>query len=339
MDTLNEQWLLVRRPQGDVQRSDFEVRRNPLPRPGPGQVLVRNIYMVVPASMRLWMNEAPSYFPPQTLGKVMMAGTLGVIEASDVPGFEPGLLVNTFGGWQRYCVMRPEQLQPVKPHPRIELAAYRSIIDVQGTTAYGGLFEVCQPQPGETLVVTAAAGSVGSLVGQMAKICGLRVIGVAGGPAKCRWITEELGFDGAIDYRHEEVAARLQELAPRGIDCVFENVGGPVFDAILGRIKKGARIALCGLVAQYSSTDGALPGYSNLMQVVYQSARIQGFMVLDFIPRFAEILPKIEQWILEGRLKYQLDYSDGLESAVEAMRRLARGENRGMGVVRISAEP
>lgn len=333
----NTQWIFRSRPVGEVTRDSFEVRITDKPVPGPGQVLLRNLYMMVPASMRLWMNEEATYFPPQPIGEVMMGGNLAVVEASNAPGFTPGMFVNAFSGWQTYAVMPPEALMPVQRNPKIELAAYRTVLDVQGVTAYGGLTDVCAVKPGETLVVTAAAGSVGSLACQIGKNLGARVIGIAGGRDKCEWLVRECGIDAAIDYKHEDVDARLAALAPKGIDCVFENVGGPIFDAILGRINQNARIALCGLVAGYNS-DG-VQTYRNFAQVIFKSARIEGFLVLNFIPRFAEILPKLEQWILEGKLKYQLDYSDGLETAVSAMQKLSRGQNRGMGVVRISPEP
>jgi NADPH-dependent curcumin reductase len=333
----NEQWIFVRRPQGEVGRDCFEVRHTPRPQPGAGQVLVRNIYLMVPASMRLWMDAAPSYFPPQPLGEVMLGGTLGVVEASNAPGFVPGMLVNGFGGWQTYCVLPPEQLMPVRPHPQIELAAYRSVFDVQGLTAWAGVHDICALRAGETVLVTAAAGSVGSLACQLAREAGAQVIGVAGGADKCAWLREVCGIERVIDYKREDVAARLAALAPQGLDCVFENVGGAVFDAALALLNKNARIALCGLVAGYNGAPP--PACANLMQLVYKTVRVQGFLVLDYYARLPEIVPLLERLALDGRLRYQLDYHDGLGAAVTAMQKLARGENRGMGVVRISPEP
>ncbi|HKY90714.1 MAG TPA: NADP-dependent oxidoreductase [Nevskiaceae bacterium] len=332
----NEQWIFKSRPTGEASHDNFEIRFAEKPVPGPGQVLVRNIYLMVPASMRLWMNEKPTYFPPQPIGQVMNGGTLAVVEASNAPGFTPGMYVNTFAGWQTYAVMPPEQLIPVKPHPKIELAAYRSVLDVQGLTAYAGLVDLCDPKPGDTLVVTAAAGSVGSLACQIGKNLGATVIGVAGGEKKCAWLKSELGCDAAIDYKHDDVAAKLKQLAPNGVSCVFENVGGPVFDAILGNLARHARIALCGLVAGYN--DDVSQTYKNFTEVIFKSARIEGFLVLDFLARAPEIIPKLEQWILDGKLKYELDYSDGLATAVTAMQKLSRGQNKGMGIVRISPE-
>lgn len=332
----NEQWIFKSRPTGEVTHENFEIHFSDKPSPGPGQVLIRNLYLMVPASMRLWMNEAPSYFPPQPIGQVMLGGTLGVVEASNAPGFTPGMYVNAFSGWQTYAVLPPEQLIPIRRNPKIELAAYRTVLDVQGLTAYGGLVDLCNPKPGETLVVTAAAGSVGSMVAQIGRNLGAKVIGVAGGRDKCDWLRNDLGIPETIDYKHDDVPARLKALAPNGIDCVFENVGGAIFDAILGNLAQRARIALCGLVAGYN--DDLAQTYRNFMQVVYKSARIEGFLVLNYLNRYAEIVPKLEEWILEGKLKYQLDYSDGLASTVTAMQKLGRGQNKGMGVVRISPE-
>lgn len=337
MSALNSQWIFVQRPEGAASRDCFEVREAPIPQPGPGEVLVRNVYLIVPASMRLWMNAEPTYFPPQPLGEVMMGGTLGVVEASNAEGFSKGQLVNTFGGWQTYCVMPAEQLMPVQKHPEIELGAYCSVLHVQGLTAYAGVTDICDVQRDETMVVTAAAGSVGSLACQIARERGAKVIGVAGGPEKCAWLRETCGVPATIDYRNDDVAERLDHLASSGIDCIFENVGGPVFDAMLPRMNKNARIALCGLVSIYQ--DGAAQAYDNLMQIVYKTARLQGFLVSDYFHRLPEVIPELERMVLHGKLAYRLDYWQGLESAVDAMNALATGKNTGMGVVQISELP
>lgn len=336
-DTRNEQWIFMRRPIGEVTRDCFEVRTVPVPRPAAGQVLVRNIYLMVPASMRLWMDKRPSYFPPQAIGEVMMGGTLGVVEQSQDPAWPVGTLVNAFGGWQTYCVLPVEQLLPLDPHPNIELAAYRSVLDVQGVTAWAGVIDICKLQAGETLVVTAAAGSVGSLACQIARNQGARVIGIAGGADKCAWLRETCGIEHTIDYKRDDVGTRLDALAPNGIDCIFENVGGVVFDAALARINKNARIALCGLVAGYNG--GPPAAYDHLMQLVYKTATLRGFLVLDYLAQWPQIVSQLQNWVLDGRLRYQLDYHDGLSAAVTAMQKLSRGENRGMGIVRISPEP
>lgn len=337
MSESNSQWIFVQRPHGPASRDCFEVRESQKPEPGPGEVRVRNIYLIVPASMRLWMNADPTYFPPQPLGEVMMGGTLGVVDASNAEGFSEGQLVNTFGGWQTYCVMPADQLIPVQKHPDIELGAYCSVLHVQGLTAYAGVTEICDVQEGETLVVTAAAGSVGSLACQVARERGAHVVGIAGGPEKCRWLRDACGVSSAIDYRNEDVSERLDSLASAGIDCIFENVGGAVFDAMLPRMNKNARIALCGLVSTYQ--DGAPQAYENLMQVVYKTARMQGFLVSDYFHRIPDVVPELERMALQGKLAYRLDYWQGLESAVDAMNALATGTNSGMGLVQISELP
>lgn len=332
----NLQWLLRARPEGEVGREHFEIRRGEIPVPAPGEVLVRNIYLLVPPSMRLWMNAEASYFPPQPLGQVMRGFTLGVVEASDHPAVQPGTYVNGPGGWQEWYAARVEELLPLTPHPAIPLAAYRTVLDFQGLTAYGGLTEVCRPKAGETLVVTAAAGSVGSLVCQIAKQLEVRVIGVAGGREKCEWLLRECGVDGAIDYKADEVDRRLDELCPNGIDMLFENVGGAVMDRVLQRINVHARIALCGMISTYNGGGGQ--DIRALMQLVNKSARMEGFLVLDYMDRYFEIVARLQEWILQGALKYRIDLLDGLDQIIEAMSRVFHGRNRGIQLVRIGPE-
>lgn len=332
----NLQWLLKERPTGEVGREHFEIWPGDKPVPGTDQVLVRNIYLLVPPSMRLWMNEKESYFPPQPLGQVMMGITLGIVEASNHPTFKPGTYVNGMGGWQKWYVAPFDQLMPLAPHPDIPLAAYRTVLDVQGITAYGGFTDICRPKVGETLVVTAAAGSVGSLVCQIARQFDVRVIGVAGGKEKCDWLRSECGVDGAIDYKADDVGAQLDALCPKGVDMLFENVGGSLMDVVLDRINSRARIALCGMISTYNGEAGQ--SSRSLMQLVNKSARMEGFLVLNYLDRYMEIVPKLQDWVLQGKLKYQIDMLDGLDQTIEAMSRVFHGRNRGVQLVRISAE-
>lgn len=333
--TRNVAWHLVARPAAEVSDDLFEVRESPLPVPGPGEVLVRNVYLFVPASMRLWMNERPTYWPPQPLGEVMRGITLGIVEQSDEPTLPAGTYVNGNGGWQHYTVAPTAALMPIAPHPEIPLGVYRTVLDVQGLTAWAGVTDVCKAQPGETMVVTAAAGSVGSLAAQIAKKLGLRVVGIAGGPDKCRWLVEECGLDGAIDYKLDDVGARLDELCPDGIDTVFENVGGPVMDLIHDRLNKYARIALCGVVSSYNGQPQT--GGRSLMELVYKCATMRGFLVLDYLDRYAEAMGVLTPWVLDGSLVYRLEIVEGgLARAPEAMNRLARGQNLGVQLVEIS---
>ncbi|MRV71656.1 zinc-binding dehydrogenase [Duganella sp. FT92W] len=332
----NIEWRLRARPQGEVTREDFDVRSAARPMPGPGQALVRNIYLFVPPSMRLWMDEKESYLPPQPLGEVMTGITLGVVEASNHPALAVGTYVNGMGGCQQWYVAPAERLQSVTAHPGLPLAAYRTVLDVQGLTAYCGLTEICRPQAGETLVVTAAAGSVGSLVCQIGKKLGLRVVGVAGGPDKCGWLLDQCGVDAAIDYKADDVGRRLDEACPDGVDILFENVGGPVLDQVLDRINRRARIALCGLVSSYNG--GGTQRSSALMQLVNKSARMEGFLLTDHYSRYAEVVQMLEQWILDGSIRYQIDILDGLERLPEAMGRVFHGRNRGAQLLRLSPE-
>lgn len=332
----NIEWRLRARPRGEVTREDFDVRSAARPAPGPGQALVRNIYLFVPPSMRLWMDEKESYLPPQPLGEVMTGITLGVVEASNHPALAVGTYVNGMGGCQQWYVAPAERLQPVTAHPGLPLAAYRTVLDVQGLTAYCGLTEICRPQAGETLVVTAAAGSVGSLVCQIGKKLGLRVVGVAGGPEKCDWLLGQCGVDAAIDYKADDLGRRLDEACPDGVDMLFENVGGPVLDQVLDRINRRARIALCGLVSSYNG--GGTQRTSALMQLVNKSARMEGFLLTDHYGRYAEVVHTLEQWILDGSIRYQIDILDGLERLPEAMGRVFHGRNRGAQLLRLSHE-
>jgi NADPH-dependent curcumin reductase len=332
----NLQWILRARPSGEVTADHFEIRSVPRPVPGPGEVLVRTIYLLVPPAMRLWMNEKDTYVPAQPLGQVMMGLTLGVVEASNVASLPVGTHVNGMGGCQQWFVAAPEQLMPLVPHPGLPLAAYRSVLDVQGLTAHAGLTDICKPVAGETLVVTAAAGSVGSLVCQIGRKLGLHVVGIAGGAEKCRWLRDECGIAATIDYKSEDVGARLDALCPQGIDTVFENVGGPVMDLVLDRINERARIALCGMVASYN--DGGTQRAGSLMQLVVKAARIEGFLVRDYIDRLADVSARLQAWMLDGSLKVRIEVLDGLENLDVAMSRMFHGRNRGVQLLCLSPE-
>ncbi|MGE2735411.1 NADP-dependent oxidoreductase [Mycolicibacterium vaccae] len=329
----NTAWYLTSRPSDLVDRRHFDVRDAPLPQLRPGDVLVRNMYLMVPASMRLWMNKGDSYLPEQPLDEVMRGITAGVVEKSNADHLPVGTFVTGMGGWQHYSVSRAAAWAVIERHPDIALTAYLGPLGVQGLTAYCGLTDVGQPVAGETLVVTAAAGSVGSLVCQIGKKLGLRVVGIAGGPDKCAWLRETCGVDGAIDYRGEDVAARLDALCPDGIDVVFENVGGPVLDLILERINLHARIALCGLVSSYHGAEQTAG--RALMSLVNQRGLMRGFIVTDYLAQAAEVRDILTPWVLDGSLVHREEFSSGLQSAPSAMNRLARGENLGLQFVRI----
>ena len=336
MSSENVQWKLIARPEGEAKLADFEITSSPIPEPGPGEVLVKNLYMLVPPSMRLWMNEKESYFPPAALGEVMLGITLGVVTQSNSPDLPVGTYVNGMGGWQMWSVAPAEALQALDPHPDIPLELYRSVLDVQGLTAYCGITDICDPQPGKTLVVSAAAGSVGSLACQIAKSRGAKVIGIAGGADKCAWLVNECGIDAAIDYKSEDVGARLDALAPEGIDAIFENVGGEIMDACLDRINNGAQIALCGLISSYLSDSTQRT--SALMSLVNKAARMQGFLVSNYAHLAEPMLQELVPLVLSGSLKYQVDVLEGLDNALEALSRIQSGKNKGVQLIRINPE-
>ena len=332
----NRQWILRERPQGAVTGQHLQLRRVDKPVPAAGEVLVRNLYLLVPPAMRLWMNEQDSYVPAQPLGEPMMGITLGIVQASNDPALPVGTHVNGFGGCQDWFTAPAAQLMPLSQHPHVPLAAYRSVLDVQGLTAWAGLHEVCRPQPGQTLVVTAAAGSVGSLVCQLGAQLDLHVVGIAGGADKCRWLREDCGIAATIDYKAEDVGARLDALCPKGIDMVFENVGGPVLDLLLHRINDRARIALCGMVASYNG--GGTQSADALMRLVTKAARLEGFLVRDHFHRYAEVVAKLQALVLEGKLKYRIDLLDGLEQLPVALDNLFHGRNLGVQLLRLAPE-
>lgn len=336
MTSDNTQWKLIARPEGEAKRADFEVTSSPIPTPGPGEVLIKNLYMLVPPSMRLWMNEKESYFPPAALGEVMTGITLGVVTESDASDLPVGTYVNGMGGWQLWSVALAASLQKLDPHPDIPLELYNTVLDVQGLTAYCGITDICDPKPGKTLVVSAAAGSVGSLACQIAKHRGSKVIGIAGGAEKCAWLVNECGIDAAIDYKSEDVAERLDALAPEGIDAIFENVGGEIMDACLERINDGAQIALCGLISSYN--NDTTQRTSALMSLVNRGARLQGFLVKDYLHLHGAMLQELQPLVLDGTLKYQVDVLDGLDNTLEAMSRIYSGKNKGIQLIRINQE-
>ena len=278
----NRQWLLARRPDGAIKDSDFDFVETEAPAPGEGQVLVRNLMLSCDPTQRGWI-AFDTYLPAVRIGEVVRSLGAGRIEASNHPDFAVGDIVSGLVGWQDYVVMNPKgQLNKLPPGVTLELAM--SALGLTGMTAYFGLLEVGRPVSGETVVVSGAAGATGSVVGQIAKIKGCRAIGIAGGPEKCRWLTDEAGFDGAIDYKAENVPARLRELCPKGIDIFFDNVGGDILDAALARLAMRGRIVLCGGIANYNATEPP-PGPKNYLNLVVQRGRMEGFLMLDYMPR------------------------------------------------------
>jgi NADPH-dependent curcumin reductase CurA len=332
--TINRQWRLAARPVGLIKESDFAFREEPIPDPKEGQVLVRNLYLSLDPTMRGWVRDLPSYLPPVAIGEVMRGGAIGVVEKSRNELFPEGAYVSGMLGWQDYGVSDGSWLQVLTKNPAIPLTAYFGLFGMVGLTAYFGLLEIGRPQPGETLVITAAAGAVGSLVGQIGKIKGCRVVGIAGSDQKCTWISDELGFDAAINYKREPVLERLKDLCSSGIDIHYENVGGAVLDAALALINLRARIVLCGMISMYNNTEPS-PGPYLLGNLIVKRARMEGFIVLDYFDRAQEAMADLMKWYTDGRLRYRVDVIEGLEQAPRAINKLFDGTNRGKLIVKV----
>jgi NADPH-dependent curcumin reductase CurA len=332
---MNHQWRIAARPHGRATEADFEWAEEAESSLKDGEIRVRIVYLSLDPTNRFWMEPMDGYLPALPLGAVMRGATLGVVEESRTPAFAAGDLVQGLGGWQEYYVGESKSWTKLPRIPGLPLTAFFGAMGHIGFTAYFGLMEIGQPTPGDTLVVSAAAGAVGSLAGQMGKIAGCRVVGVAGSDEKCEWITRELGFDAAINYRKEKIAEGLARTCPNGIDIDFENVGGETLDAVLARINLNARIVLCGLISQYNATE-PVPGPYNFMNVLTQRARVQGFIILDYAARFQEAAEKIVPWLLSGKLKYRTDIVQGLRNAPAALNRLFDGTNTGKLLVQVS---
>jgi hypothetical protein len=285
--------------------------------------------------MRGWMNEGRSYIPPVGIGEVMRAGGAGRVVTSRHPGFAAGDYVTGIPGIQEYAVMAGDTLTKVDPSAT-PLPVYVSVLGLTGMTAYFGLLDVGKPEAGQTVVVSGAAGAVGMIVGQIAKIQGCRVVGIAGGAEKCRFIVDELGFDAAIDYKSENLVKALRTHCPKGIDVYFDNVGGDVLDACLANLARRARIVICGAISQYNATTG-VKGPSNYMMLLVTRSRMEGFVVFDYAARYAEGAKQLAQWLKEGRLKSREDIVKGFETFPEALLKLFAGENTGKLILEVGA--
>lgn len=324
-------------PTGALEDNDFEMIDVPVPEPADGEALVRTLYLSLDPAIRVWMNGVDTYVPGIQIGDAMRAGGLGEVVQSRSSNYREGDLVFGMMQWSDYFVARagPDGMMTV---PRQDpITAYLSVLGVTGLTAYFGLLDVGRPKEGETVVVSGAAGAVGSVAGQIAKIIGCRVVGIAGGPEKCAWLTEELGFDAWIDYKSEDVGARLRETCPDGIDVFFDNVGGEILDAVLAQINLHARMVLCGAISQYDTAELA-PGPRNILNLIPQRGRMEGFILLDYRDRFLDGIVQLGQWVQEGRIKYAEDVVDGLENAPAAFRKLFSGQNTGKLIVRVAPE-
>ena len=329
--TRNRRVTLASRPVGFPTEDDFTVDEEEVGEPGPGEVLVRNLWLSVDPYQRGRMSTARSYAKGLELGDVITSQSLGEVVASQHPRFSPGDLVVGQTGWQDYAVARAGQVRQVPPFldpPTLALHA----VGVTGFTAYFGLFDVCQPRPGDTVAVSGAAGAVGQIVGQLAKIAGCRTVGIAGGPEKCKECRLH-GYDVGIDYKGDDLRAALKDACPDGVDVYFDNVGGEVSAAVLSRLNVGARIAICGQISQYN-LERPEPTFHPGALIVYR-ARMQGFLVTDYAHRYDEAAVRLARWVAEGKLRWTEHVTEGLENAPKAFIGMLNGENRGKALVKI----
>jgi len=332
-ERMNRQILLKSRPEGAPGLDNFELVERPMPQAGEGEVLMRIRYLSLDPYMRGRMSDAKSYAKPAEIGQPMVGGTVGDIVSSRHPGFSTGDIVLGYGGWQEYAVSNGKGLRKLDPATAPPSTAL-GVLGMPGMTAYVGLLEIGQPKPGETVVVAAASGAVGSVVGQIAKIKGCRVVGIAGGPEKCHFVAGELGFDACVDHRSPDFAKQLESACPKGIDIYFENVGGAVQQTVWPHLNDFARIPVCGLIAQYNA-KGPMPG-PDMFSVLRKRLLLRGFIVSDFAAKQADFLREAGEWVRAGRLKYREDIVDGLDNAPAAFLGLLQGKNFGKMLVRIA---
>lgn len=329
----NTQVVLVARPHGMPVASDFELKASPVPEPEEGEVLVACEYISLDPAMRGWMREARSYVPPVKLGAVMRAGGVGKVVKSRHPDFAEGDYVNGMLNVQRYACGDGKGLHKVDP-TLAPLPAYLGILGMPGLTAYFGLLEVGALKEGDTVLVSGAAGAVGSVVGQIAKIKGARAVGIAGGPEKCRHLVEDLGFDAAIDYKADDIRAKIKETCPDRVDVYFDNVGGEILDIALTQLAMHARVVICGAISQYNQLE-AVTGPANYLSLLVFRARMEGFVIFDYQDRFGDALREMAGWLAAGKLSYRETVVEGLEHFVDAFGRLFSGEKLGKLILKV----
>lgn len=329
----NRQFLLAKRPVGAATRDTFTYQQVPVGQPKEGQILVKNQYLSLDPAMRGWMNEGKSYIPPVGLGEVMRALGVGEVIASCHPGFAVGDYVNGALGVQDYFLGEPQGFYKVDPK-LAPLPVYLSALGMTGMTAYFALLEVGSPKAGDTVVISGAAGAVGSIAGQIAKLKGCRVVGIAGGKEKCKELLEEFGFDGAIDYKNEDVLAGLKRECPKGVDVYFDNVGGDILDAVLSQLNFKARVIICGAISQYNNKE-AVKGPANYLSLLVNRARMEGFIVMDYADRYAAAGQEMAGWLAKGQLKSKEHIVEGLETFPETLMKLFSGENNGKLILKV----
>jgi NADPH-dependent curcumin reductase CurA len=334
MANVNHQFRLAARPVGMPKHSDWTYAEEALREPADGEFLVKVLYISLDPAMRGWMNEGRSYIAPVGIGEVMRAGGVGRVMASKNPAFAPGDFVYGVFGVQEYAVSTGKGVAKIDSRVA-PLPVFLGTLGVPGMTAYFGLLDIGQPKPGETVVVSGAAGAVGMVAGQIARIKGCRVVGIAGGPEKCNYITKELNFDAAIDYKSEDVRKALEKHCPKGLDVYFDNVGGDILDAVLKQLGRGARIVICGAISQYNNTT-PIKGPSNYLSLLVNRASMKGMVVLDNADRYGEAARELAGWMAAGKLKSREDIVEGFETFPDTLLKLFKGENTGKLVLKVA---
>ena len=339
MPDKNRRWLLASRPKGMVTRENFTWTEEPVPRLKDGEFLVRNLWLSCDPTQRGWM-ERDTYIPAIPIGSVMASASAGEVVASKHHGFKEGELVTGAFGWQDYAVSNGGGLVPPTKVPMgVDLPTALSLFGITGLTAYFGLLDVGEPRAGETVLISGAGGSTGSFACQIAKIKGARVIGIAGGERKCGWLADELKLDGVIDYKKEkDVAAKIGELCPKGVDVYFDNVGGAILDAALAHLADRGRVVLCGAISAYNDFEG-MPGIKNYINLIIRRGTMRGFLLFDYLDRTSEAIGALATWASEGKIKNRVDVVEGLENAPDALRRLFTGDNLGKQLVKVADPP
>ena len=336
MSDVNRRFLLRERPAGRIDDQTFELVEEAVPEIGEGEALVRTRWISLDPTNRTWIGETPTYLPPVAIGEVMRAGGLGEVVASHSPDYQVGQLVQGLTGWQDYVVATASApLMAVPVIPGVSPSSFLGALGMTGLTAYVGMLDIGKPTPDETVVVSAAAGAVGSVAGQLAKIQGARVVGIAGGSEKCALLTNELGFDAAVDYKAPDWRAQLKAATPDGIDVDFENVGGEIMEAVFGRLNVRARVALCGLISGYNDAAAVPAGPRNFANLLIQRVHLEGFIVLDHFGRASEIVPQLARWMAEGKLTAKETVVEGFEQLPVAINMLFDGRNTGKLVVKL----
>jgi len=330
----NQHFLLAARPSGHIKAGDFALVDAPMPVPGAGEVLVQATHLAVEPAMRGWMEDRESYVPPVQIGEVMRGQGVGTVLASDHPDFPAGALVSGMLGWRRYLVSDGRSIPLRRLPPGVAPATALNVLGLTGMTAYFGMLDIGSPRAGDTVLVSGAAGATGSIAGQLARIAGARVVGIAGGEKKCAWLTTELGFDAAIDYKVDDVATRVADLCPGGIDIYFDNVGGAILDIALDHLARGARVVLCGGISRYNES-GPIAGPVNYFNLVYKRARMEGFIVMDYVSQFREATAELVKHLHEGKLRHRETVLHGFEQLPRALMDLFTGANTGKMLVAV----